>query len=144
MPAENKANLIFDTNVLVSGFFFKGSVVRQAVTTGFRHHNVVFSTQTWDELTHVFQRDFLEKILPLAQRLRLLSEIASRITVVDSKSIVVDCNDAKDNKFLSLALDGGAEIIVTGDNDFLRMHPWREVKVLTVHQFLEAHGVEGN
>ena len=140
MPAENKSNLIIDTNVLVSGFFYKGSVVRQAVTTGFRHYNVVFSTQTWDELTHVFQRDFLEKILPLAQRLRLLFEIASRITVVESKSIVVDCADAKDNKFLSLALDSGTQTIVTGDNDLLQLHPWRAVNIFTVHQFLQDQG----
>ena len=139
MPVENKPRLILDTNILISGLLYKGSVLREVVSTGFKHYELIFSTQTWDELSEVFQRDFLEKISPLALRLRLLAEVASRITVIESHSLVTDCKDPKDNKFLSLALDGSVPTIVTGDGELLKLDPWRGIDVLTVHSFLEKH-----
>ena len=139
MPVESKPRLILDTNILISGSFYKGSLLREVVSTGFKHYELIFSTQTWDELADVFQRDFLEKITPLAQRLRLLAEIASQITVIESHTLVTDCKDQKDNKFLSLALDGDVKTIVTGDDELLKLHPWRGVDVLTVHGFFEKH-----
>ena len=43
---------------------------------------------------------------------------------------VTDCRDAKDNKYLELALAAGAETIVSGDFDLLVLHPWRGVRIL--------------
>ena len=38
---------------------------------------------------------------------------------------VTDCRDAKDNKYLELALAAGADPIVSSDDDLLVLHPWR-------------------
>jgi predicted nucleic acid-binding protein len=43
---------------------------------------------------------------------------------------VTDRRDAKDNKYLELALAAGAETIVSGDFDLLVLHPWRGVRIL--------------
>ena len=43
---------------------------------------------------------------------------------------VADCRDAKDNKYLELALAAGAWAIVSGDADLLALHPWRGVRIL--------------
>ena len=139
MPTGGRASLILDTNILISGLFYKGSVLREVVNTGFDHYELIFSNQTWDELADVIQRDFLEKLSPLATRLRLLAEIASHITIIESNSVVTDCEDPKDNKFLSLALDGSVSTIVTGDEKLLKLHPWRNVDVINVHGFLEQY-----
>ena len=43
--------------------------------------------------------------------------------MVSVSSVVTDCRDAKDNKFLELAIDGVATCIITGDQDLLVLHP---------------------
>jgi len=37
------------------------------------------------------------------------------------------CRDPKDDKFLEVAVYGRADLIVTGDNDLLAMHPFRGI-----------------
>ena len=49
---------------------------------------------------------------------------------------VTDCRDAKDNKYLELALAAGAGILVTGDADLLVLHPWRGVRILRPAEYL--------
>lgn len=43
-------------------------------------------------------------------------------------TLVTDCRDAMDNKYLELALAAAATIIVSGDNDLLVMNPWHDVR----------------
>jgi len=51
---------------------------------------------------------------------------------------VTDCHDAKDNKYLELALAAGASIIVSSDDDLLVLHPWRGVRILQPAEYLES------
>jgi hypothetical protein len=51
-------------------------------------------------------------------------------------SEIDDCPDPADNRFLALALDVSARVIVTGDRDLLALHPWRGVEILTPAEFL--------
>ena len=51
---------------------------------------------------------------------------------------VADCIDPDDDRVLECALDSHAQMIVTGDNHLLKLHPYREISILTPKQFLEA------
>jgi predicted nucleic acid-binding protein len=42
----------------------------------------------------------------------------------------------RDNKYLELALAGGAETIVSGDYDLLVLHSWRGVRILQPADYL--------
>ena len=46
------------------------------------------------------------------------------------------CRDAKDAKFLALALDCQAVTLVSSDADLLVLHPWHEIPILTPAAFL--------
>jgi predicted nucleic acid-binding protein len=50
-----------------------------------------------------------------------------------------DCRDPKDNKYLELAAAGRAEIIISGDDDLLVLHPWRGVAIIGPTQFVALH-----
>ena len=50
--------------------------------------------------------------------------------------VVRECRDPKDDKFLEVALNGRADVIITGDADLLRMHPWREIAIFSPVHFL--------
>jgi uncharacterized protein len=132
----SKPRIILDTNTLISGVLFKGEVPREAVRLAFDYYQPVFSTPTWDELTDVFQRDKFDRALPRGQRFRVIAEIARRIEIVEPTTAVHDCRDPRDNKFLSLALDSQSTLIVTGDQDLLALHPWRDVCIVTPDNFV--------
>jgi uncharacterized protein len=67
----------------------------------------------------------------------LLSELAQRITLLESFSIITDCEGPKDIKFLALAIDAAVPYLVSGDEKLLKLHPWRNVEILNPNQFLE-------
>lgn len=49
---------------------------------------------------------------------------------------VTDCRDAKDNRYLELALAAGADAIISGDADLLVLHPWRGTRILRPADYL--------
>jgi predicted nucleic acid-binding protein len=49
---------------------------------------------------------------------------------------VAACRDAKDDKFLALAVNGSADAIVTGDTDLLALHPFLGIPILRPKEFL--------
>jgi len=47
------------------------------------------------------------------------------------------CRDLKDNFLLSLAVDGKADYLLTGDNDLLALNPFKDTHIVTFSAFLE-------
>jgi len=53
--------------------------------------------------------------------------------------LVRECLDPKDDEYLSRALAGAAETIVTGDEKhLLPLHPWRGIPILRAATFLKS------
>jgi uncharacterized protein len=50
---------------------------------------------------------------------------------------VTDCRHPEDNKFLELAIDGRADVIITGDAHLLELHPFRGIPILQPAAYLE-------
>lgn len=138
-----KPAIILDTNVLISGLLFPRDATRQTIIAAFADYRVVFSEETWDELSAVIQRSEFEKRLPLHERLQALEAIAVRSEVYAVTAQATDCRDAKDNKFLDLARETQAQYIVTGDQDLLVLHPWYGVNVIAPTAFLAMIRVDG-
>ena len=66
--------------------------------------------------------------------LQRLSYIAEFVPIIQ---LVRECRDPKDDKFLEVALNGRADVIITGDADLLALHPWREIAILSPTGYLE-------
>ena len=47
------------------------------------------------------------------------------------------CRDPKDDKFLELAVNGSAEVIVTGDKDLLVLDPFRGISIIPRERYIE-------
>ena len=56
--------------------------------------------------------------------------------VVEPQVVVTDCYDYEDNRILECALACGAVLIVTDDDDLLRLSPWRGTVILTAAEFV--------
>jgi len=46
------------------------------------------------------------------------------------------CRDPKDDKFLDVAVNGGAAAIITGDRDLLELDPFHGIRILDPANFL--------
>lgn len=136
MRTEPKPRLTLDANVILSRVLFKGEAIRSLLLYALNEYQRVCSQSTWDALASVFQRDAFEKIMPLGARLRVLAELAGKVEVVQSTSIVTDCRDPKDNKFLSLVIDANAIAIVTGDGDLKVLHPYKGIAIQSPADFI--------
>ncbi len=71
------------------------------------------------------RKEFLAALVKQAEFLEVITE---KIT---------DCRDAKDNKFLELAVCVAADCIISGDGDLLDLHPFRGISILQSGDFLK-------
>jgi putative PIN family toxin of toxin-antitoxin system len=132
-----RKRVVLDTNILISRLLSRRSVPAQAVDLALTHHRILASEATLMELAEVLGRAKFDPYLTIGERqdfLRMFDRIAERIEVVRT---VQACRDPRDDKFLELAVEGEADIIVTGDNDLLILDPFRGVSILTPARFLD-------
>jgi putative PIN family toxin of toxin-antitoxin system len=130
---------VLDTNVLISAVIFPNSVPRQAVRKSLHEGIVLFSEPTMNELKSVLFRSKIDRYVSRKERAVFLAQLEGIAKMVPTIQIVRECRDAKDDKFLEVALNGRADVIVTGDADLLGMGPWRGVEVLSSKRYLDAH-----
>ena len=129
---------VIDTNVFVSAAVFSNSVPRQAVSKALRGGLLLFSEYTMDELKAVLFRSKFDHYVSRKERTLFLAQLGTVAEFVPIIQIVRACRDAGDDKFLEVALNGRADVIITGDADLLRMHPWRGVAILSPAGYLNS------
>ena len=128
--------IVIDTHVYVSRAFRSSSVPGLAVAKAWTTGIPLISEPTWDELRAVFVRkkfspyistDSVQVFLDLIREISELIEIPAPIRA---------CRDPHDDKFVELAVYGRADILISGDDDLLRLHPIRGIAILTPADFL--------
>ena len=127
---------VFDTNVIVSAALLAGSVPRQAFDKALDEGRILISVPVLLELAEVLSRKKLNKYLLEEERMRFLVALLKEAELVEITEAVTDCRDAKDNKFLELAVSGEADCIISGDDDLLVLSPFRGIPILTPREFL--------
>lgn len=60
------------------------------------------------------------------------------VEFVEITEQINECRDVKDDKYLELAVNGEADLILTGDDDLLVLHPFRQIPIVRVQTFLES------
>jgi uncharacterized protein len=125
---------ILDTNVLLSAVLWRGlphallELVRSNTLT------LVISPALLTELTGVLQRskfagNFVRVQTTPAQS---LAELHRLCKVIDPPPLPQPvCRDPNDDMVLALALAAQVDLIVSGDNDLLVLHPFEGIPVLS-------------
>lgn len=139
-----RPRVIFDTSTLIGAILRPSSVPRQAFLLAVGNFELCVSLATLDELRKVLHRRKFDRYTPLPERLDFLDLMAqqSLLWQVDLPSEVAvnnACRDAKDAKFLALALSCQATALVSSDADLLVLHPWHGIPILTPSAFLQAN-----
>lgn len=134
---RSRERIVADSNCLISRFLLPdpipGEAVRKAVGVGL----LLVSEVTMEELADVLARAKFDRYVSIEDRkrfLRLLGRVAELVPIVYP---VRECRDPADDKFLEVALNGRAAVILTGDDDLLALHPWRNVEILSPRDYLK-------
>jgi uncharacterized protein len=130
--------VVFDTNVVVSAMLLPLSIPRRALDRVLREGRPLVSAATTTELDEVIHRPRFDKYLSEEERIEFLTTLVHEAELVNVVERVTDCRDARDNKFLELAVSGRATHIVTGDSDLLVLHPFRGIIVVLPSAFLSC------
>jgi len=136
MP-ERPIRCVIDTNVIVSASLLAPSVPRQAVEKVLRNSILLFSEDTMDELKDVLFRTKFDRYVSREERATFLAQLSAVAEFVPMIQLVRECGDPKDDNFLEVALNGRADVIITGDTDLLAMNPWREIATLSPAEYLK-------
>jgi uncharacterized protein len=97
----------------------------------------LISFATLAELGEVLIRPKFEILIAREEVVAVLELNATRGEMIDASSAIAECRDPKDDKFLNLAVDGRADVIISRDPDLLVLHPFRNIPILTPADFIQ-------
>jgi uncharacterized protein len=132
-----RERVVVDTNVFVSGLLRLSSVPGRAASNVMDNSVLLVSHSTMSELADILGQAKFDRYVSLEQRLQFIALIANKAEFVPIIKVIRECRDPKDDKFLEVALNGRADVILTGDSDLLEMHPWRGIEILSPTRFLQ-------
>jgi len=133
---KSRERIVVDTNVLVSRLLLPGSVPGKAVRAAVDGGTLLVSDATLEELASVLSRPKFDRYVSKQDRERflfLLARIAEPVAIADRVQV---CRDPKDDKFLEVAVNGLADVVLTGDEDLLVLNPFRGVTIVGPADYL--------
>lgn len=135
-----RERLVIDTNVFISGLLSSTSHPARVVERAIEHGQLLGSTQTVRELIETLLLPKFDRYVSRQRRETLLDRLAPLVEIVEIVQRVQVCRDPKDDKFLELAVNGRANVVVTGDDDLLSLHPFRGIDILSPAAYLDRPG----
>jgi putative PIN family toxin of toxin-antitoxin system len=135
---SSSTRYVFDTNTLISAVLFAHSTSGQALRRALKQGEVLISSATLEELAEVLQREKFDQYITAAEREEFLEAFVERATFIEPTEEIRICRDAKDDKFLELAVSGGAAYLISGDKDLRALQPFRGIAIVTASEFLAA------
>ena len=87
-------------------------------------------------MTESLLKQKFDRYSSVAARRRLLADFEAAATRIQVTTTIQACRHPKDNKFLALAIDGHADLILSGDRDLLVLSPFRNIPIVSPMQYL--------
>jgi putative PIN family toxin of toxin-antitoxin system len=131
-----KIKAILDTNVLISGVFWKGPPFEILKAWQEQRFRLAISLPILDEYRRVLDEFAKERQMPVLNSVLKVIELRSEIVKPVPFSEPV-CSDPDDDKFLEAAIAAGADYIVSGDKALLNVKFHHEVEVVRPSRFLK-------
>jgi putative PIN family toxin of toxin-antitoxin system len=128
--------VVLDTNVYISAVMFgglPGSLLDLALLRAF---TLIISPALLDELDEKLQAKF-EMSPEDAAFLRARLESVAKV-VEPRETLSVISEDPDDNRVLECAVEGEADVIVSGDRHLLKLSNYQSISIVTARQFLES------
>ena len=131
------AYIVIDTNVLISAGLLPQSTTAQALALAVEHFVMAQNQDTWHELETRIARPKFDRYFGEFGRLRHLIKIAQSAAFFEVTAQASVSRDKTDDKFLALAMEAGATLVISGDRDLKEVQFYQAVEVLSPAQFLD-------
>lgn len=130
--------IVLDTNIIISSALKPSSQMAQMTYAVMRHATLLTSQDVYDELSRVMQRFVDKGYVDAEDRVEFLARYVECVQWVAILRRVTACRDNADDKMLELAVNGDADMLVTGDKDLLVLHPFEKTHILTPAQCIDT------
>ena len=131
--------IVIDTNVLISAGLLPESKTAQVLALAVEHFVIAQNQDTWHELETRIARSKFDRYFSESGRLRHLVAIAQSIQHFEVTTEVSVSRDKTDDKFIALAIDSGATILISGDPDLKDVKTYKGIEILSPAQFFERY-----
>ena len=78
-----------------------------------------------------------DRYVPRERRDALLLRLAPLIEIVEVVQQIRASRDPDDDKFLEVAINGRADVVVSGDGDLLDLNPFRGIAILAPADYVD-------
>lgn len=130
--------LVIDTNLWISRLLLPGGIAARAVDHALAWGTPLMSEETLVELADVLTRSKFDRYVSREDRQHFLRLLGGIVRVIPITQRIAACRDPHDDKFLDVALNGEAQMILTGDHDLLELHPFHGIEILSPANFLRV------
>ncbi len=131
--------VVFDTNIFISAFVIPHSQAAKALLKVVEDGDtLILSKEIIDEVLSVLARKFSRNKEAISHTALYLSQLGELVTPSTKLNIL---KDEPDNRVLECAISGGADIIVTGDKEMLKLKVFERTNLLTLKEYLKMHGL---
>jgi putative PIN family toxin of toxin-antitoxin system len=131
---------VVDTNIIVRALIMPhGTVGPVLLRLRQGDYTLLYAQSLLEELVDVLNRPRIRRKYRLTDNdiQSVLALILLRGEEVKPQQAVSVCRDPKDNKFLEVALTGQADVIISGDDDLLALHPFAGIPIVSPSTFLQ-------
>jgi len=131
--------VVMDTNVIVSALIrprgVSGALLFYALQGAY---TVLYTEAILQEWIQVLQRPKIREKYGITEQdiHTIVAFFLVRGEYVEATTHLRVCRDSQDDKFLVAAIDGKADVIVSGDKDLLALSPFRGIPIVSPRQFL--------
>jgi len=129
--------LILDTNLWIS-FLISSKYEKLDEVLFNQKCKLLFSQELLEEFVAVAKRPKLRKYISRNELEDILETIDEVAEFVNVTSEISECRDPKDNFLLSLAVDGKADYLLTGDKDLLVLKKIGDTEIKTMSEFFDV------
>ena len=128
-------NIVIDTNVIISGIFFGGYPRKILETVADKQISAYATTEIINEYYEIIDEMIKRKQGRINNS--VLSQLVSKLKIIQSSSSVNICRDSDDNKFIECAIDANALYIISGDKDLLDIQKFNNIQIVNAKSFYE-------
>jgi putative PIN family toxin of toxin-antitoxin system len=132
--------IVLDTNVVVSGFLWKGKPSELLGRLDSGEGELLLSVDILEEIERVLED---EKLKPIIERSEqsvkvMMNKIYSMAYIINPRiKLNVIQVDPTDNKVIECAVEGKADYIVSGDRHLLNLREYKRIKIVKAAEIAE-------
>lgn len=135
---NKKSRIIVDTNLWIS-YLISNNFNQLDKIINSKYCTIIFSQELMDEFIEVSSRPKLMKYFEQSDLEKILENIDEFAEFIQVHSEVKFLNDSKDDFLLSLAVDGNADYLITGDKDLLEVKKYGTTEIISIAEFLDKY-----